>query len=309
MRHVNILQGLLTLFSVCACSGADGSDGPQLVEVEDEPAVGMSWQEYRDRAKTAAQGEDYFVAEWDLVFATEDALRRHYDENIIIEKEKLAVFKRLSTGFEPTYSLTKALNLIYCISNSFSNKSTVISDMSGATQDWEKVINVRFRYDSTQDGTCNQNNANVDFAVMPTTAPGMFGCGGNKMMWFAGIDGCPVGGSLVVGVLLVQYGLFPPAPPWHGLTMRGNMRHELGHILGFRHEHPWAPAQGGCGESPNLPVIDSTGRRLTGYDQASVMHYPSCNGFPGLDQTISQLDGIGARTIYGMPASWHVVLW
>ena len=46
--------------------------------------------------------------------------------------------------------------------------------------------------------------------------------------------------------------------------------HELGHTLGFRHEHT-RPEAGTCFE-------DNNWRPLTPYDSASIMHYPQCNG-------------------------------
>ena len=46
--------------------------------------------------------------------------------------------------------------------------------------------------------------------------------------------------------------------------------HELGHTLGFRHEHT-RPESGTCFE-------DNNWRPLTPYDSASIMHYPQCNG-------------------------------
>ena len=43
-------------------------------------------------------------------------------------------------------------------------------------------------------------------------------------------------------------------------------RHELGHILGFRHEHIRSEANSSCDEGGAF-------RAVTDYDQASVMHY------------------------------------
>ena len=65
--------------------------------------------------------------------------------------------------------------------------------------------------------------------------------------------------------------------------------HELGHSLGFRHEHT-RPEAGTCFEDNNWVP-------LTAYDNVSIMHYPQCNGgSPNL--TFSNLDRQGAALAY-----------
>ena len=70
----------------------------------------------------------------------------------------------------------------------------------------------------------------------------------------------------------------------------GLLRHELGHTLGFRHEHT-RPEAGTCFE-------DNNWRALTPYDSASVMHYPQCNGTSS-DLSMTATDRQGAVTLYG----------
>lgn len=294
----------LAACTLAGCAGADdGGDPRQVIDVKDEAALTVSWDEYRARAVVAADG--YYIAEWDLVFPSEAEVRAHFERERGADHSKLAVFQQLSTGYEPTFVGTAALDIKYCVSNSFTNKSTVVADMALANQGWQDVMNVAFRYVPSEDGSCNQNNANVDFAVIPTTNSGLWGCGSSKLVW--GNLGCTVNGvSGIKGVLTLQYSMLG-AEPYPGTTAIGLIRHEVGHILGFRHEHPWAP--GGCvKEAPTSVAYDSTGRRLTDYDQRSVMHYPipECNGVYGTDNVISSLDGQGGRSIYGMPAAWHV---
>jgi hypothetical protein len=285
-----------------ACLSACGEAGEtEIVDVETEESVGVPWEEYRAAAK-AAGGADYYRVEGDLYFFSEQSLRAHYDELVATHKSKLAIFQRISTGFEPKFPRPRANNITYCVSNAFTNKSTVVADMASATRAWERVTNVRFRYLSGQDATCDQNNANVEFAVMLNPASG--GCAVSKLHW---LPGCRLStGASARGVLLMNYTGFPPPAPQANMTPTGVLRHELGHMLGFRHEHPWAPGAGGCLEQPSSSTSDYTGRRLTTYDQVSVMHYRECAGPVNTDYTISKLDGIGARRIYGMPASWHV---
>ena len=69
----------------------------------------------------------------------------------------------------------------------------------------------------------------------------------------------------------------------------GVLRHELGHVLGFRHEHIRNEAPPVC---PNEPLWDT--KVLTKYDPKSVMHY-FCGGVGSNALKISELDRKGAR--------------
>jgi hypothetical protein len=295
---------ILTFLSACSASD-DATQG--ILGVGRAPTYGVTWEKYRDQAVTEGPNGKYYIAEWDLIFSKLEDLRQHYERELGSQGQELAVFQKLSDGFEPTFSINDALSITYCVSNSFSNKSTVVADMATGARGWQNVMNVRMRYDASQDGSCNQNNASVDFAVMPTTQSGLWGCGASKSLW--GSLGCEVGGATgVKGVLLLQYGLLGTGS-FPGITAVGLIEHELGHILGFRHEHPWAP--GGCSaESVSHVGYDVTGRRLTEYDQGSVMHYPitACNGTFGADMSISVLDGEGGRAVYGIPAAWYTAI-
>jgi hypothetical protein len=87
--------------------------------------------------------------------------------------------------------------------------------------------------------------------------------------------------------ILVAKSSFGNIKPW---SVAGVMRHELGHTIGFRHEHT-RPESGVCFEN-------SQWRALTAYDSASVMHYPQCNGSNNGDLNLTNLDKAGAAALY-----------
>lgn len=79
----------------------------------------------------------------------------------------------------------------------------------------------------------------------------------------------------------------------------GVLRHELGHVLGFRHEHIRSGAPAVCPDEDTIDTVD-----LTAYDPKSVMHY-FCGGVGSRELRITDLDREGAQKLYG--PSWSAV--
>src|SRR6266478_755073 len=73
----------------------------------------------------------------------------------------------------------------------------------------------------------------------------------------------------------------------------GVLRHEMGHILGYRHEH--IRGISGC------YFEDNFWQPLTPYDPKSVMHY-FCGGGGSLQLELTALDRSGHRALYGGPS-------
>jgi hypothetical protein len=72
----------------------------------------------------------------------------------------------------------------------------------------------------------------------------------------------------------------------------GVLRHEIGHVLGYRHEHNRAPS--GC------LFEDSKWQPLTDYDPKSVMHY-FCGGGGTKAMQLTATDIAGHRQLYKLP--------
>jgi hypothetical protein len=86
-----------------------------------------------------------------------------------------------------------------------------------------------------------------------------------------------------------------------GFNNVGVFRHELGHVLGFRHEHIQSGAPAVC---PDEPTFDT--KFLTEYDPRSVMHY-FCGEVGSRELEITEVDRIGAQSVYG-PAFGSLML-
>ncbi|MFY2559300.1 peptidase M10 [Corallococcus terminator] len=181
------------------------------------------------------------------------------------------------------WSYTRQRNIPYCVSTAFgSNYDTVVYVMAVAADAWEQV-NVFFEHRRDQDGACNAANGNVVFDVRPIS--------GQPYLARAFFPGYARANRNV----LIDSSSFGNTAPW---TLAGIMRHELGHTLGFRHEHT-RPEARTCFE-------DNAWRSLTAYDAASVMHYPQCNGSNRGDLNLTANDLAGARAIYGPQAEVDV---
>lgn len=240
-----------------------------------------AWEEFRSSATRVVAGRTIYVVEWDRPIESELELRHYYDAL----QRKDALIVNLYDGVDDIWYADGTVSLSYCVSDTFDvNKSRAVVEMASATAAWASSINVSFSYVSSQDATCTGDNTNVTFAVMPWDE-------GGACAFVPSGDGC-VPRTLVIDFDDVDTS-YPKIAP--NLTSVGVFRHELGHILGFRHEHARPDGPSRCREYD--------WRELTVYDQGSVMHYPWCDGVLTTDWSLTALDVAGATSLYGISVS------
>ncbi len=229
-----------------------------------------------------------FVLDGDHMVETEADMQALYDnflqslsdaklheDGLAQIQQGLAIYN--VSGQDIRWTAAQALNLTYCVSQSSfgSRYSAVVSALDSATGAWEAAAKVNFIHDATQDGNCNNRNNNVVFNVRQVSTSQYL-----ARSFFPN-------SSRRNREILVSVTSFGNISPW---TLTGVFRHELGHTLGFRHEHT-RPEAGTCFE-------DNNWRALTAYDSSSVMHYPQCNGTQTGDLVLTSLDKSGAASVY-----------
>jgi hypothetical protein len=237
-------------------------------------------------------GSDAYIVQGDIAVHGDSALfdyfKRTLGQQVPTEikqndglgrvQEPLAV--NTVNGVDTTWSAAQKTNLTYCVSTSFgANQAAVVSAMSSATSAWSSVANVTFVYASAQNANCTAANNNVVFDVRPTSGQNYL-----ARAFF------PNYGRANRNIL-IDASAFTQA----SFTLAGILRHELGHVLGFRHEHTVGATS--CYE-------DEQWRALTSYDSASVMHYPQCGGTGGNSLTLTTRDKNGAACLYGAAAGF-----
>ena len=264
----------LALLSLVACADSS-SDGP------------ISWDEFQSRAAydpiSATYVYDGDQTALDLVDLGRayDAYRANFASDTGEVSQELIVNK--VNGVADKWP--DAMSVTYCVSQkSFgSNYNAAVAAVEGALDDWKATgAKINYTHVTSADGNCT-NRTNVSFNVRQDMSTQYYAK--------AFFPYYPRRSREVV-ISTISYN---PANlgPW---TLRGILRHELGHSLGFRHEHirPEAPRVSPCSAEDTNWIV------LTPYDSASVMHYPhnGCNGTNTGDLAITSLDAQGARALY-----------
>lgn len=282
---------------ICACLpfalGACADIPGESIDVVDVERVGgdlPAWEDFKAAATKEINGQPAYVVESDILLSSEEQLLEFY-RSLYVDREKSIV--NLVGGNRDLRAAPHAIR--YCFSDGWGMAinctpagnpgcytapalNAVRTNIRAGMDEWEQVANVYFVYMNNLDGAgCNTSGMNpgVDFVIThynnASTAVGPFPSNG-----FANQQ------------LLV---------PTSGIT-RLLAIHEVGHVLGLRHEHIHTGAMPRCTET-------GTVEQLTAYDNLSCMRYANCTTGSVINGTeISVLDGFGSRILYGAPARW-----
>jgi len=168
--------------------------------------------------------------------------------------------------------------------SSINNYLLAVQNVQKAAADWMGICNVKFEYMNNYDGLMPGSDLHDDltFVVREFNAGGQF----------------------------IAQSFFPGDPPYERrllidpsyytttVSKTGILRHELGHIIGCRHEHIRSKDSDCSGENIIEGYMSAT--YLTDYDRYSVMHY-LCGGVGDPELKFTAFDSAGARKLYGPP--------
>eukprot|EP00164_Ancoracysta_twista_P005498 GFYU01007543.1.p1 GENE.GFYU01007543.1~~GFYU01007543.1.p1 ORF type:complete len:1029 (-),score=277.66 GFYU01007543.1:1612-4698(-) len=195
----------------------------------------------------------------------------------------------LSSGALATWNKVDRRLITYCFSENVGSRlPTARKAFKEATDMWEAACGVNFEEVSfAKPSDCHKYNEDVSFNIATTEHPNV----PYEARAFFPFQ------ARHHRELVVRSKVFSDA-----LYARAIFLHELGHVLGLRHEH--------TREEANHPKCyeDDNWKSLTDYDDDSVMNYPQCGGVQDPFKrphkyVLSADDKKGSRALYGPPLS------
>jgi hypothetical protein len=156
---------------------------------------------------------------------------------------------------------------------------TVVENMAKATKDWMDTCGVEFKHMPELDDRPGVQPEGALFSVREIDA-------GGKFIASAFFPNDPKDRRRV---------LVDPSYYDTDFDKVGVFRHELGHVLGWRHEQIHKNAPPACPHEDDFDV-----KYLSEYDPKSVMHY-FCGGVGSKELKITDIDRAGSVQVYGPP--------
>ena len=244
-------------------------------------------------------GPEYYVLEGDLVYDDDELELYALQQDVRAKAKEVGLTPAADSGRDAALVVVapggKVVRwrpgkvLTYTVlRESFptqANYDLVVESVQKATQAWMDTCGIMFEHRSEFDAHTNVSaspdeiDSSLVFTVRYIDASGQF----------------------------IAAAFFPTYPPARRRVLidpsffaddltfnrEGVLRHELGHTLGFRHEHIRSEAPAAC---PDEPAYDTL--NLTDYDPQSVMHY-FCGAVGSRELAITELDRLGAQKVYG----------
>ncbi|HEU5454128.1 MAG TPA: hypothetical protein VFU85_00430 [Nocardioides sp.] len=233
------------------------------------------------QASTFRDVDGQYIVNGDEPLAGTDALRSYYQGMVGTAPTKInpaGLVVNTVRGADDKWSRAKVGRLTYCVSNKFgSRKAAVVRAATQGAALWERASSaVDYVRVSSAEANCTTRNTRVVFSIEPT-----------RSQAFIARAFFPSSPDVRRNIKVNPVSLLT-TPDWPPGNILG---HELGHTLGFRHEHTRPEAGVLCFENLSW-------RPLTDYDSASIMHYPQCNG-TSLDLSFTATDAEGVQALYG----------
>lgn len=290
LRRLLLVLGAIGALPACVTDdpGGAAADAPDPL-----------WEAFKQSAVKIADHPDRYLFGGDMVAVGEDGLRREYEryfgraarrasgtgttsQDLTVDQSggaNILLDTRYSDSAGGRHDLT------YCIQRGTFTTSqlTALQPALDAAQDsWNGLVNVSFHHDEAQDASCGSGNANVFFNIRRVSGGSFFA----SSFFPRDVRGARE--------LLIDDSAFTTTA--NGRDLQGIMRHEHGHMLGFRHEHIWIS---GC-TTEGVDDDFGTAVHVTAYDENSIMHYPQCRSTGGGGYRQDKLDYQGSIELYGL---------